>query len=112
MSTGPAAARLPGADPLLALAGLPGVPEQVAAARAACEELRWHPAMRRRSAECRAEAAVWAARSSAALEGARLPVAVVRDGVRGAVALPSESAAGAGVAGADAPSPPTVLSGE
>lgn len=79
------------ADPVEALAGLPGVGEQVAAARTACDELRWHPAMRRRSAECRVEAGVWAARSSAALEGARLPVPVVRDAVRGAVPLPSDA---------------------
>lgn len=86
-------------DPLLALAQLPGVAEQVEAARAACERLRWHPAMRRRSAECRAEAAVWAARASAALEGARLPVPLVRDVVRGAAPLPDD-AVGRVVAGA------------
>jgi len=79
------------ADPVQALAGLPGVGEQVVAARAACDELRWHPAMRRRAAECRVEAGVWVARCSAALEGARLPVPVVRDAVRGAVLLPSDA---------------------
>lgn len=86
-------------DPLLALAGLPGVPDEVAAAREACERLRWHPAMRRRSAEVRAEACVWAARASAAVEGARLPVTLVRDAVRGARDLPDD-AAGRVVAGA------------
>lgn len=80
------------ADPMQVLAQLPGVPEQVAAARSACEELRWHPAMRRRGAECRAEARVWAARASAALEGARLPVPLVRDAVRGAAVLPVDGA--------------------
>jgi len=86
-------------DPLAVLALLPGVPEQVAAARQACDELRWHPAMRRRSGECRIEAGVWAARSSAALEGARLPVSTVRDAIRGAVSLPGDGV-GAVVLGA------------
>lgn len=71
--------------PLLAL---PGVEDAVAAARDACTQLRWHPALRRRTAQARAEACVRAARCSAALEGARLPVSVVRDAVRGAQALP------------------------
>jgi hypothetical protein len=84
---------------LVALAGLPGVADDVEAAREACERLRWHPAMRRRSAECRAESAVWSARASAALEGARLPVPLVRDAVRGAAVLPAD-AAGRVVAGA------------
>lgn len=82
-----------------ALASLPGVADDVEAARQACERLRWHPAMRRRSEQCRAEAAVWSARASAALEGARLPVALVRDAVRGARDLPDD-AAGRVVAGA------------
>lgn len=86
-------------DPLLALADLPGVADDVAAAREACERLRWHPAMRRRSAEVRAEACVWAARASAAVEGARLPVSLVRDAVRGARDLPDDPA-GHVVAGA------------
>lgn len=86
-------------DPLLALADLPGVADEVAAAREACERLRWHPAMRRRSAEVRAEACVWAARASAAVEGARLPVSLVRDAVRGARDLPDDPA-GQVVAGA------------
>ncbi len=86
-------------DPLAALAALPGVADEIEAARQACERLRWHPAMRRRSAECRAESAVWAARASAALEGARLPVPLVRDAVRGARDLPTDGA-GRVVAGA------------
>ncbi len=86
-------------DPLLTLAQLPGVADDVAAAREACERLRWHPAMRRRSAEVRAEACVWAARASAAVEGARLPVTLVRDAVRGARDLPGDPA-GQVVAGA------------
>jgi Fic family protein len=87
------------ADPLAALAALPGVSEAVQDARTACEQLRWHPAMRRRAAEVRVEAAVQAARASAALEGARLPVELVRDAARGAADLPGD-AAGAVVRGA------------
>ncbi len=86
-------------DPLVRLAALPGVAQEIERARQACETLRWHPAMRRRSAECRAESAVWAARASAALEGARLPISLVRDAVRGARELPQDPA-GQVVAGA------------
>lgn len=79
-------------DPLLALAALPGVGAAVAAARQACEELRWHQAMRRRTAEARAEAVVRAARCSAALDGARLATELVRDASRGARELPDDGA--------------------
>ncbi|MFC5997515.1 cell filamentation protein Fic [Quadrisphaera sp. GCM10027208] len=79
-------------DPLAALAGLPGVADAVAEAREACERLRWHPAMRRRAAECRVEAGVRAARCSAALDGGRLPLELVRDAARGARELPDDPA--------------------
>ena len=79
-------------DVLLALASLPGVGDAVASAREACERLRWHPAMRRRTAEVRAEAVVRAARCSAALDGARLAVELVRDASRGARSLPDDGA--------------------
>lgn len=79
-------------DPLLALAALPGVADAVAAAREACEELRWHQAMRRRTAEARAEAVVRAARCSAALDGGRLATELVRDASRGARQLPDDGA--------------------
>jgi Fic family protein len=72
------------------LAVLPGVDEAVAAARDACTELRWHPALRRRTAEARAEATIRAARCSAALDGARYPLDLVRDAARGAAALPDD----------------------
>ncbi|MGF1664584.1 MAG: hypothetical protein ACFCVG_19330, partial [Kineosporiaceae bacterium] len=49
--------------------------EQVGAAYA---ELRWHPALRRRAAEVHAEVLVRAASASAAAEGARVPVDVLR----------------------------------
>ena len=73
-----AAAQDTGPDALAGIAALPGVPEAVEAARAACEELRWHEAYRRRWRGVRAEATVRSARSSAALEGARVPLEVVR----------------------------------
>lgn len=66
-------------DPLARLADLPGVPEAVDRARAACTALRWHPALRRRAAEARAEAAVRGARASAALDGAELPLDQVHE---------------------------------
>jgi Fic family protein len=71
----------------------------VTAAREACTELRWHQALRRRTAECRAETAARAARASAALDGAELPVDVVRDVLRGARPAPDD-AVGRAVAGA------------
>ena len=74
------------------LARLPGVPEAVAQARDACGRLRWHPALRRRAAEARAEAGVRAVRSSAALAGARLSLDLVRDVARGAAAFPPDAA--------------------
>jgi hypothetical protein len=79
-------------DPLDAVARLPGVPEAVGAAREACERLRWHPALRRRADACRAEAVVRTVWASAGLEGARLPVAAVRDAARGAQPLPDDPA--------------------
>lgn len=65
-------------DLLAPLAGLPGVAEAVDRARVACEELRWHEAFRRRWREVRAEADVRAARGSAAVDGARVPLEAVR----------------------------------
>lgn len=56
----------------------PGVVEATRDARRACEELRWHPALRRRVKEVAAEVRVNAAWASASLEGARLPLAQVR----------------------------------
>ena len=82
---------MPGtADSLAALASLPGVAEAANAAREACTELRWHQALRRRIPEAAAESRVRGARSSAALEGAEIDVAVVRDLMRGALAWPEQ----------------------
>ena len=66
------------------LAELPGIPEQVEAAREACTRLRWHEALRRRIPEAAAESRVRGAAASGELEGASVPVDVVRDVVRGA----------------------------
>jgi hypothetical protein len=73
------------------LAELPGVADAIGEAREACTQLRWHPALRRRAAETRAEAGVRAVRAAAALAGARLPVDLVRDVGRGAAAFPPDA---------------------
>lgn len=72
------------------LADLPGVPEKIAAAREACERLRWHEALRRRIPEAAAESRVRGAQASAALEGATVPLDLVRDVMRGAAQWPLE----------------------
>ena len=79
------------AEQLTWIAGLPGVDDAVQAAREACTALRWHPALRKRTAEARAEATIRAARCSAALEGARYPVPLIRDVARGAATLPDDA---------------------
>jgi hypothetical protein len=73
------------------LAALPGMAQASEAAREACTQLRWHPALRRRTKEARAEATIRAARCSAALEGARYPVDLVRDVARGAGHFPDDA---------------------
>lgn len=78
-------------DALHRLADLPGVPEAVQSARAACTRLRWHQGLRQRTAQARAETTARAARASAALEGAELPVEVVRDILRGAASAPDDA---------------------
>jgi Fic/DOC family len=74
------------------IAALPGVPEAIDQARDACSRLRWHPALRRRAEEARAEAGVRAVRSGAALAGVRLPLDLVRDVARGVASFPSDAA--------------------
>ncbi|MFL6168039.1 MAG: hypothetical protein ACJ711_00065 [Ornithinibacter sp.] len=74
----------PAVDAVTRLAELPGIPEQVQAAREACTRLRWHQALRRRIPEAAAESRVRGAAASGELEGASLPVDVVRDIMRGA----------------------------
>jgi hypothetical protein len=72
------------------LGALPGVAEAIAEARTACARLRWHPALRRRSAQARAEVTARAARASAALEGADLPLDVVRELLMGTRTVPQD----------------------
>lgn len=72
------------------LASLPGVSDKIAAARTACEQLRWHEALRRRIPEASAESRVRGAQASAALEGATVPLDLVRDVMRGAAAWPQD----------------------
>ena len=74
----------PVVDAVTRLAELPGIPDLVEAAREACTRLRWHNALRRRVAEAAAESRVRGAFASAELEGAGVPVDVIRDVVRGA----------------------------
>ena len=74
----------PAVDAVTRLAELPGIPEQVEAAREACTRLRWHQALRRRIPEAAAESRVRGAAASGELEGASVPVDAVRDIARGA----------------------------
>ncbi|HEV2634356.1 MAG TPA: hypothetical protein VGX23_04360 [Actinocrinis sp.] len=66
------------ADPLAALATLPGVPGSVDRARTAVDRLRGHKVLRSRSAEVTAESALRGARASAALAGADWPLEELR----------------------------------
>lgn len=75
-------------DPLGPLLDLPGVRGSVELARTACEELRWHEAFRRRWREVRAEADLRAARASAAVDGARVPVDLLRGVATGTAEVP------------------------
>jgi Fic family protein len=79
----PPAARQPGpppsgADPLARVAALPGVPEAAEGARASVDRLLAHRMLRRRSADISVEAGLRSARASAALEGADIPLDVLR----------------------------------
>ena len=84
MSTSPAQV----IDSLNGIAALPGIADKIAAARAACEQVRWHEALRRRIPEASAESRVRGAQASAALEGATVPLDLVRDVMRGAAQWP------------------------
>jgi len=66
------------ADPLRALLDLPGIATAADEARDAVDGLRRHRVLRRSSAAVTAEAALHAARASAALDGADYPLADVR----------------------------------
>ncbi|WP_405796141.1 oxidoreductase [Streptomyces sp. NBC_01506] len=65
-------------DPLAALGSLPGVPDAVDSVREAVDRVYGHRVMRRRSNEVTSEAALRAARGSAALSGADWALEEVR----------------------------------
>lgn len=78
-----------------ALEQIPDVASAVEQARAACTELRWHQALRRRIPESAAESRVRGATATALLEGSEPAgsqgtVALVRDVMRGAASWPPE----------------------
>ncbi|GAA2165274.1 hypothetical protein FHX52_4510 [Humibacillus xanthopallidus] len=79
---------------LTALTDLPGVAEVAERAREAGTRLRFHEALRRRIPEAAAESRVRGARASAALDGADLPVELVRELMSGARPWPDELDAG------------------
>lgn len=74
----------PAHDALRALAGLDDVTRYADSVREACTSLRWHQALRRRIPEAAAESRIRGAAASAALEGAELPLDLVRASVVGA----------------------------
>ncbi|WP_188744937.1 hypothetical protein, partial [Phycicoccus endophyticus] len=83
-ATGATSRQLSGSVAAVArLAELPGVPDQLEAAREACTRLRWHEGLRRRIPEAAAESRVRGAVASAELEGARMPLAAVREVLTG-----------------------------
>lgn len=86
-------------DHLAALLDLPGVPDSVARARAAIDQLLGHRVLRRRSAEVTAESALRGARASAELEGAGIELERLRGQLLagGTVTLPSKDERGARV---------------
>lgn len=77
------------ADALAVWSRLPEVTDGIRDTRAACDRLRWHPALARQGEAAIAEASVRATAASAALDGADLPVGVVRDYLRGARPWPA-----------------------
>lgn len=83
----------PGADAFDLVATLPGVAEAVERARAAVDGLRSHRVLRRSAERVGSEAALRGARASAALEGADLPLDVVRRTVTAGGRLPSDDEA-------------------
>ena len=72
------------------LAALDGVPAAVERARNAVDRLRGHRVLRRRAEDVSAESALHGARASAALEGADLPLEVLRGTVTAAGRFPAD----------------------
>ncbi|MGW5240223.1 hypothetical protein ACWEOW_14935 [Monashia sp. NPDC004114] len=86
----PTAAQAAMLDRLAVLTDLPEVRERADAAREACTRLRFHEALRRRIPEAAAESRVRGAQASGALDGADLPVPVVRELMSGVRPWPTE----------------------
>jgi len=80
----------PAVAALSRMADWPEVREAVAEVREAMTSLRWHQALRRRIPECAAESRVRGAQASGELEGARLPVDMVRELMAGVRAWPTD----------------------
>ncbi len=76
-------------DPLAHLAALPGVADAVERARAAVDGLRGHRVLRRSAERVASESALRGARASAALDGADLPLDLVRRTVAAGDRLPA-----------------------
>lgn len=76
---------------LRVIAAWPELADPLEEARAACARLRFHEGLRRRIPEAAAESRIRGAWASARLEGARVPLASVRDLVVGATRWPDPS---------------------
>jgi hypothetical protein len=79
---------MPSDDPLAEIVALPGVADAVNEARIAVDGLRGHRVLRRSGGLVRAESTLRGARASGALDGADLPLDVVRRTVRAGGHLP------------------------
>lgn len=76
-------------DPCAHIAALPGVAEAVERARSAVDQLRGHRVLRRYAERVSSESALRGARASAALEGADLPLEVLRRTVAASGRMPA-----------------------
>lgn len=73
----------PAVAALTQIADWPELRDPITEVREALTQLRWHQALRRRIPECAAESRVRGAQASGELEGARLPVDMVREYIAG-----------------------------
>lgn len=80
----------PAVAALARIADWPELEEPIARVRDALTSLRWHQALRRRIPECSAESRVRGAQASGELEGARLPVDLVRELMAGVRPWPQQ----------------------
>lgn len=77
-------------DPLAHVAALPGVAEAIDRARGAVDDLRGHRVLRRYAERVSSESALRGARASAALDGADVPLDVLRRTVSASGRLPAD----------------------